>query len=80
MSFSFGANPVVADDGSVHAEPPKDARDKLIEELQTTIYSLSLETKQLKKDKVSMSIELSQTKELLVNVQAPTVFNQIQVY
>jgi hypothetical protein len=54
MSFSFGANPIVADDGGVHAEPPKDAKDKLIEELQT--------------------------KELLVNVQAPTVFNQIQVY
>jgi hypothetical protein len=76
----FGAHPVVADDGCVHAEPPKDAKDKFIEELQAKVFKMKLDNKQLKKDKELLSIEFSQTKDLLVNVQAPTVFNQIQVY
>ena len=76
-TFSFGANPVSGGDGG--DEPPKDDKDKLIEQLQEKFYALKLDNKTLKKNMTLMEIKLSQTEELLGSQTAPTVHSQIQV-
>ena len=72
-TFTFGGPP---------AENPGDGgdeKDKKIEELERKFSSLKLENKELKRSKKEVEMKLQQTEALLVNVQAPTVFNQIQV-
>ena len=76
-TFTFGANPASGGDGG--DEPPKDAKDKVIEQLQEKVYALKLDNKTLKKNMTLMEIKLSQTEELLESQTAPTVYTQIQV-
>ena len=79
-TFSFGANPVTpVSGGDGGDEPPKDAKDKFIEQLQEKVYALKLDNKTLKKNMTLMEIKLSQTEELLESQTAPTVHSQIQV-
>ena len=77
MSFTFGANPNSCGGGG--DESPTDEKDKLIEKLQGKLTKLKIDNKQLKQDNQQMQIETDQLKDLLGNMQAPTVFNQIQV-
>ena len=72
-TFSFGAPP------SENPDDGRDEKDKKIEALARELSSVKLENKDLKRAKKETEMKLKQTEALLVNVQAPTVFNQIQV-
>ena len=72
-TFSFGAPP------SENPDDGRDEKDKKIEALARELSSVKLENKDLKRAKKETEMKLQQTEALLVNVQAPTVFNQIQV-
>ena len=72
-TFNFGFPP---------AENPdtiEDEKDKRIEQLERELSSLKLKNKDLRVENVEIKRELKQTQDILGNVQAPTVFNQLQV-
>jgi hypothetical protein len=79
MSFAFGAPPSENPDGGGGDDPSRDEKDKKIEELERQLSKMKLKFQDVKKTNAELTIELEQTKELLGNIQAPTIFNQLQV-
>jgi hypothetical protein len=72
-TFSFGAPP------AENPDDDRDEKDKKIEELERQLSRMKLQVKDLKRAKRETEMKLQQTEAILVNVQAPTVFNQLQV-
>ena len=74
-SFSFGGPPPPSEnpDG-----PPKDEKTQL-EELMEKFANLKMKYKEVRVKNEEMKVELKQTKDLLGAIQAPTIFNQLQV-
>ena len=58
--------------------PPKDEKSQLME-LMEKFSKLNMKYKEVKAQNAEMQRELKQTKDLLGNITAPTVFNQLQV-
>ncbi len=73
-TFNFGGPPAENPDGG------SDEKDKKIEELERLISTLKLKYKEVRvENEEEIKRELKQTQDILGNVQAPTVFNQLQV-
>ena len=81
-TFAFGAaaaalpseNPEGGDD-----DPPKDEKDIKIARLEKKLSLMKLKNQELKVENHEIKRELEQSKDLLGSIQAPTVFNQLQV-
>ena len=78
MSFAFGAPPLDGPPSENPDGPPKDEKTQL-EELAMKLANLRIKYKETKAENEKMKIELKQTKDLLNDVQAPTIFNQLQI-
>ena len=76
-SFAFGAPPSGNPDGD-DGKPPDD-KDKRIDDLEGNFSSLKLKFKEVRVQNEDLKRELKQTQDILGNVQAPTIFNQLQV-
>ena len=80
--FAFGAvavappseNPEGGDD-----DPPKDEKVRKIAQLEKKLSLLQVKNKELKVENHEIKREQEQSKDLLGSIQAPTVFNQLQV-
>jgi hypothetical protein len=84
-NFTWGVGASGAAGGG--EDNPMDNKDIITQEMQEKLERLKLKNKELKTENNELKTErdaaqlqLEQTEQLLGNVQAPTIFNQLQVY
>ena len=78
MSFAFGGPSDGAPPSENPGGPPKDEKTQL-EEVTEKLVRLQIKYKEERVKNVDLGIQLQQAQNLLGEMTAPTIFNQLQV-
>ena len=78
MSFAFGAPSGDGPPSENPGGPPKDDKTQYAE-LMEKFVALNIKFKEVRVENENLTVQLTQTQNLLGDMTAPTIFNQLQV-